>query len=139
MKESEAVELKRSLAELKDRLRRIHTVKAYGRGMPVILKNEPTVQFREIAKIFITSFDRLSYAEDAERATQETTQETTQEKILTCIKADPVITRNQTSAKVGLTEDGIKYHLSKLTKSGIIRHVGPTKAGRWEVKSWKTG
>jgi hypothetical protein len=26
--------------------------------MPLILKNEPTVQFREIAKIFITSFDR---------------------------------------------------------------------------------
>jgi ATP-dependent DNA helicase RecG len=100
----------------------------------VELKNEPTVQFQEIAKIFITSFDRPSFAEDAERATQETTQETTQEKILTCNKADPVITRNQTSAKVGLTEDGIKYHLTKLTKSGIIRHVGSTKAGRWEVK-----
>jgi hypothetical protein len=32
----------------------------------VELKNEPTVQFQEIAKIFITSFDRPSFAEDAE-------------------------------------------------------------------------
>jgi ATP-dependent DNA helicase RecG len=117
-----------------DLLRRIHMVEAWGRGMPLILKNEPTVQFQEIAKIFITSFDRPSFAEEAERATQETTQETTQEKILSCIKADPEITRKQIAAKVGLTEDGIKYHLTKLTKSGIIRHVGSTKAGRWEVK-----
>jgi len=28
---------------------------------------------------------------------------------------------------------GVKYHLAKLRKAGIIRHVGPTKAGRWEV------
>ena len=102
--------------------------------MPIILKNEPTVQFQEIAKIFITSFDRPSFTEEAERATQETTQETTQERILSCIKADPGITRKQIAAIVGLTEDGIKYHLTKLTKSGIIRHVGSTKAGRWEVK-----
>lgn len=117
-----------------DLLRRIHMVEAWGRGMPLILKNEPTVQFREIAKIFITSFDRPSFAEDAERATQETTQETTQERILICMKADPGITRKQIAAKVGLTEDGVKYHLTKLTKSGVIRHVGSTKAGRWEVK-----
>ncbi len=117
-----------------DLLRRIQMVEAWGRGMPLILKNEPTAQFQEIAKIFITSFDRPSFAEEAERATQETTQETTQEKILVCIKADPGITRKQIAAKVGLTEDGIKYHLTKLTKSGVIRHIGSTKSGRWEVK-----
>lgn len=113
-----------------DLLRRIQMVEAWGRGMPLIWKNEPTVQFQEIAKIFITSFDRPSFKEKVERATQETTQE----KILACIKADPEITRKQIAAKVGLTADGIKYHLTKLTKSGAIRHVGSTKAGRWEVK-----
>ena len=49
-----------------DLLRRIQMVEAWGRGMPLILKNEPTVQFQEIAKIFITSFERPSFAEEAE-------------------------------------------------------------------------
>jgi predicted transcriptional regulator len=74
MRESEAVELKRSLADLKDRLRRIHMVKAYGRGMPLILKNEPTVKFQEIAKIFITSFDRPSFVEEAEGTVEKAPQ-----------------------------------------------------------------
>lgn len=28
----------------------------------------------------------------------------------------------------------IRYHINKLKKAGVIRHVGPTKAGRWEVR-----
>jgi hypothetical protein len=31
--------------------------------------------------------------------------------------------------KIGLTTDGIKYHLDKLRLANIIRHVGATKAG----------
>jgi predicted HTH transcriptional regulator len=92
----------------------------------VELKNEPTVQFQEIAKIFITSFDRPSYKGKVERATQE--------RILACTKVDPEITRKQIAAKVGLTEDGIKYHLTKMTRSGAVPYVGSTKAGRWKVK-----
>jgi len=34
---------------------------------------------------------------------------------------------------VGISEDGIKYHLDKLKAAGKIRHLGSTKAGRWEV------
>jgi predicted HTH transcriptional regulator len=66
-------------------------------------------------------------------ATQETTQETTQEKILTILKARPETTRKELAAQIGITPDGIKYHLAKLRKAGAIRHVGPTKAGHWEV------
>ena len=35
--------------------------------------------------------------------------------------------------RVGLTPNGVKYHLTRLREAGVIRHVGPTKAGRWEV------
>ncbi|PIV92300.1 MAG: hypothetical protein COW45_00250, partial [Gallionellales bacterium CG17_big_fil_post_rev_8_21_14_2_50_54_146] len=63
----------------------------------------------------------------------ETTQETTQEKILALLKAHPSITRKELSGKVGISPDGIKYHLEKMKSAGLIRHVGPTKAGHWEV------
>ncbi len=62
-----------------------------------------------------------------------TTQETTQEKIVTLIQRNPQITRRELAEIIGLTEDDIKYHLQKLNKTGVIQHVGPTKAGHWEI------
>ena len=65
--------------------------------------------------------------------TQETTQETTQERILALLEAEPELTQRMLAERVGLTPDGVKYHLTKLRAAGAIRHVGSTKAGRWEV------
>jgi ATP-dependent DNA helicase RecG len=62
-----------------------------------------------------------------------TTQETTQEKILAAMQLTPSTTRRQLAELIGLTEDGIKYHLNKLKPNGLIRRVCPTKAGHWEV------
>ena len=49
------------------------------------------------------------------------------------LKFEPRITRRLMAERIGITPSGVKYHLAKLRKAGIIRHVGPTKAGRWEV------
>ena len=119
-------------------LRRVHMVEAWGRGVPLILEKEPGVQFREIAKLFITSFDRPSFGESVDKAVV-TTQETTQEKIIACLKAEPTLTRKLLAQRVGLSEGGVKYHLNKLKAAGKIRHVGPTKAGRWEVADGRFG
>ncbi len=62
-----------------------------------------------------------------------TTQEITQEKIIRLIKQKPEITRKETAALLGLSPDGVKYHLNMLKQAGRIRHVGPTKKGRWEI------
>lgn len=70
-------------------------------------------------------------------ATQETAPQsppaTTRERVLALLKADPRTTRRRMAEQIGITPDGVKYHLAKLRKAGVIRHVGPTKAGRWEV------
>ena len=77
--------------------------------------------------------------EDGGTTTQETeatTQETgstTQERILALIEAEPGITRRRLAERIGITPDGVKYHLDKLRAAGVIRHVGATKTGRWEV------
>lgn len=65
--------------------------------------------------------------------TSKTTQETTQGKILNLIQRTPAITRKVLASEVGITDDGIKYHLDKMRKTGVLRHVGPTKGGHWEV------
>ena len=65
--------------------------------------------------------------------TPKTTQETTQEKILVLLRARPSITRRELASRTGLSDGGVKYHLNKLRTAHVIRHVGPTKAGHWEV------
>ena len=119
-----------------DLFRRIEMVEAWGRGMPLILKYAPDVVFREIGSLFIVAFNRPSFMEQKDKkvvATQETTQETTQEKILGYLRAEPTLTRKLLAQRLNISEDGIKYHLNKLKAANKIRHVGPTKAGRWEV------
>ena len=62
-----------------------------------------------------------------------TTQETTQERILTLLRENPRLTRKVLAVRIGITPDGVRYHLANLRKAGRIRHVGATKKGRWEV------
>lgn len=68
-------------------------------------------------------------------ATQETTQESRiPDRILDLIRKKPDITRNELAEKIsGITSDGIKYHLEKLKSEGVIKHTGPTKAGKWII------
>ena len=60
--------------------------------------------------------------------------QSTQKKIIQELMNNPKLGRKQLAQLIpGITEDGIKYHLSKLQKKGIIRRVGPDKGGHWEI------
>lgn len=70
--------------------------------------------------------------------TQETTQEvinTTQKIILKILKDKPETTQKELAKLIGISIDGIKYHIQKMTKEGIIKHEGSTKAGKWIILS----
>ncbi|MEG0806867.1 MAG: winged helix-turn-helix domain-containing protein [Alistipes sp.] len=53
--------------------------------------------------------------------------------ILDAIRKSPKITRVELAAMIGITPDGIKYHLQRLTKAGVIRHIGATRSGEWVI------
>ena len=135
-----------------DLLRRIQMIEAWGWGMPLILENAPTASFKEIGGLFIASFDRPSFLvnitpettpETTPESAPETTRKSAQERpaavaqatILVQLAIHPDITRKALAETVGLAEDDVKYHLGRLKATGRIRHVGPTKGGRWEVVS----
>lgn len=71
--------------------------------------------------------------ETTSKTAQETTQETVQEKIIVMLKKAPSLTRRKLAEHIGISDSGVKYHLTRLKADGIIRHVGPTKAGHWEI------
>jgi len=66
--------------------------------------------------------------------TQETAQSlTTREQIIQLLEQDPTMTRRDLATSLGLTDDGIKYHLDKMRESGLLKHEGPTKSGYWRI------
>ena len=57
----------------------------------------------------------------------------TQERVLQELRRNPKITRQELSKIVGISADGVKYHLQKLSKAGVVKRTGTTRNGVWEI------
>lgn len=57
----------------------------------------------------------------------------TSEAILTLIKGNPSITREELATHLHLTMAGIDWNLNKIKKEGRLKRIGPDKGGHWEV------
>ena len=108
--------------------------------MPLILEKEPDVDFREIAKIFITSFARPSFQENPELPTSKTSDKTSdktlsavEKDIVKIIEANPFVTQKEIAGQLNLSYAGIRYHTDKLKVNGVLQRIGGKKSGRWEV------
>ncbi|QIK59680.1 Fic family protein [Dysgonomonas sp. HDW5A] len=70
---------------------------------------------------------------DETLATEQNTPQTMRDRILAQILNNPKITRNELAGALGLTPDGAKYHLQKLTKEGVIVRNGSARSGYWKI------
>lgn len=66
----------------------------------------------------------------------ETTRKTS-EKILEAIKQNGNISKRELAEMVGITVDGVKYHIQKLKAQGVIERIGADRGGFWKVKDEK--
>ena len=57
----------------------------------------------------------------------------TRDKIIEQLRNNPNITRSELASILGITSDGVKYHLQKMTAEGIIVRHGSARGGYWEV------
>lgn len=57
----------------------------------------------------------------------------TRDIIIEQIRNNPQITRNELASVLGITSDGVKYHLQKMTAEGVIIRHGSTRGGYWEI------
>ena len=79
----------------------------------------------------------------ATQGTTQATQGTTQaipielheddKAVLTSIVEDPRITQKEIAAKLDWKIDRVKYYLNKLKRKGIIKRVGTSQNGHWEI------
>ena len=119
---------------------RVHFIEKWGRGIRLILSREPNANFKEVGTHFITIFRRKASKQKQEKSITKTTLKTTlkttpksAERIIALIKHNPSITKEELARELQLTVDGVKYHIRKLTKKGVLVWEGSSKAGRWTV------
>ncbi|MFZ2957624.1 MAG: ATP-binding protein [Candidatus Ozemobacteraceae bacterium] len=106
-------------------------VEKYGSGIRRIVEGFkeyglPEPKFQEISDGFMVTM----YCDKV--VTQKTTQKTTQ-KLLDMLIENPFLSRSTLAELLVMTEEGVKYQLTKLKKMGRIRRVGADKGGFWEV------
>ena len=53
--------------------------------------------------------------------------------IIALIKSNNKITATEIADKVGLTRDGVRYHLDNMKNKGMIKHRGTVQNGYWEI------
>ena len=70
----------------------------------------------------------------AEDTTQTKVKKTEMQKaILNIIKRSNKVTLQDIANELGKTRDGIKYHITKLQKLGLLKHIGKDNDGHWEI------
>ena len=57
----------------------------------------------------------------------------TAEKILKLMKEEPAITAKMIAKQLELSVSGVRYHINKLKKDGVVEHIGSSKKGTWLI------
>ena len=71
---------------------------------------------------------------------EETNKETNKEiykkipnTIIDILETKPETTINEIAEILGISVGGVRYHINKMKKAGIIEHTGSTKKGKWLI------
>jgi len=113
----------------------------YGSGIRRIVEafrssGLPVPKFREMGEGFmVTVFHGTPQKtkEETKENTKEETKEKTMGKILAAIKANPAVTTLELMKLLALSDSGVEWNLRKLKSAGLLKRVGSTKSGHWEV------
>ena len=70
-----------------------------------------------------------------QNTSKETSKDTIKETLLSAIRQNPHIKVEELADLVGLTVYGVRYHIARFRKKGILSREGGTKNGRWIILS----
>ena len=117
-------------------------IEAWGRGIDRIItacKNDgfSTTTFKfEYPERATTQYDQDTTQKTIQKTIQKAIQNLSeqQEAILSFLKEHQKATRKEISESLpNITEDGVKYNLSRLQELGLLERVGGRKQGYWQI------
>lgn len=83
-----------------------------------------------------TSKETNKEIKETNKETDKEIKETNKEiysMIINILEIRPEITVREIAENLGLSISGVRYHINKMKKAGMIEHVGSTKKGKWFV------
>ena len=96
-------------------------------------KDEDEKDYTQVTAYINEEFAVIRQEEKEEtNITQKTTQKT-RDIILHLMKLNPNISQEEIAAEVGISINGVKYHIKKLRGEKLIEREGGRKEGRWIV------
>lgn len=51
------------------------------------------------------------------------------------MKEHPAITVKKIAQQLNLSVGGVRYHVNKMKKDGLVEHIGSSKKGTWLIKN----
>ena len=103
--------------------------KMYSGGTPIFEEDnifKITIPLKNVAE--------LQVGPNSDKETNKETNKETSDKIIEIMKEAPYISVKELSGMLGISVSGVRYHVNKLRKDGVIEHTGATKKGSWIVK-----
>ena len=129
----------------------LHISEKTGRGVPEVTRvyGKNAYNFHQNSIVVTIPFNWIHViggendpvnGSEVDETTNETTNKTTNklspeaQKVYDAIKNDSHITAEKLAELLGLTPDGIRYHIKNLRKADLIKHEGGKKGGYWIIK-----
>ncbi|NCD07676.1 MAG: winged helix-turn-helix transcriptional regulator, partial [Spirochaetia bacterium] len=125
--------------ELKDMFFALGLIESYGSGIrrakeSLKLNRSPELKFYPVNDIddYTNAVMGIS-SEFLSNTDSETTTKTTtmQQKILEIISENPNLSVKDIASTLDLSVDGVRYHIKKMKKLGLIEYKGSSKSGQW--------
>lgn len=135
-----------------DLFHRVHFIEKWGRGISLILSNEPTADFKEVADMFITTLKRKNYVpdglygeisypnEDDIKAREMGLLEQMikglsgiQQQIMRIVFDDPFMSGKKMAEIIGISTASISKNIGALKRKGLLKRVGTAGKGRWRI------
>jgi ATP-dependent DNA helicase RecG len=119
-------------------------IEAWGRGIERILEAcrlagfaEPKIEYEATGLWISFQFPPAEKVETLVEKPVQTPVQTrvkkTPEQILELFRSNPQMTLSDVASRIGKSLSAVERAAAKLVRESRIRHVGPTKAGHWEV------
>ena len=72
---------------------------------------------------------------DTETNIKTNTDTETADRIMAIMKEHPAITVKKIAQQLNLSIGGVRYHVNKMKKDGLVEHIGSSKKGTWLIKT----
>ena len=90
-------------------------------------------KFYSAVGCFIVTLPRLAHRCEGDTQGEVTTPITTPKAILELIRQNSKVSATQMVKSLGLTRDGVRYHLGRMKADGVIHFVGSARTCYWDV------